>query len=126
MESFFSFISLEFQALVPNFRAGRHLPCLWGKKRRKKRGREAISPERAMNDEALRQGHAEHSSSKTKGRGRARPLRVTTKKLRLRTCETRGTCWGNLQRRSVPRNVCPAGFLPMESGSVNLPAEAWA
>lgn len=31
--AFFFFICLEFLVLVPNFRAGRHLPYLWKKKK---------------------------------------------------------------------------------------------
>lgn len=62
---FFFFISLEFLVLVPNFRAGRHLPYLWKKKKSGEGKR--YHPRGMMKDDALRQGRAEYTRSNDRG-----------------------------------------------------------
>lgn len=107
---FFFFISLEFLVLVPNFRAGRHLPYLWKKKSGEGK---RYHPRRVMKDDALRQGRAEYTRSKTEVRGRAQTLGVTKKDDAITDVRDLGEPEGGNFKDFTFRE-----FLPVESGSV--------
>lgn len=101
------FSSLEFLVLVPNFRAGRHLPYL-----RKNGERKRYHP-RGWWKPMYSDRNCKVRTFKDKGQRASQPLGGEDKNKRSRMCEALGTCWRNLNRSSVLWNVHAASCLLM-------------